>query len=314
MNNKFSKKVTGLLLISHLTLSALPINAMATEKASDSLEAPQERVEAPNLLSDGETTQDLGNEITATDDQENQETDSSSIESEETQTEASTENSSENNEAAENEEQTDASNGENSENSSDDSSENAAETRSTRASVQVTSDAELRTALANATVTQISLANNITMTSSVTWTGTTKTIEGNGHTLTFGNNVRLYGNTVNQGLSIRNVRIVAHATNTIYQNRTSSVSFTNVTHENSHATGRLLYLAASNSSANFFGENRLNAGSLIWATSNVRMNIGSGASVVANNNGTARAIYLASGGRIDLGEGSLLDVTCKGPR
>ena len=313
MNNKFSKKVTGLLLISHLTLSALPINAMATEKASDSLEAPQERVEAPNLLSDGETTQDLGNEITATDDQENQETDSSSIESEEAQTEASTENSSENNEAAENEEQTDASNGENSENSSDDSSENAAETRSTRASVQVTSDAELRTALANATVTQISLANNITMTSSVTWTGTTKTIEGNGHTLTFGNNVRLYGNTVNQGLSIRNVRIVAHATNTIYQNRTSSVSFTNVTHENSHATGRLLYLAASNSSANFFGENRLNAGSLIWATSNVRMNIGSGASVVANNNGTARAIYLASGGRIDLGEGSLLDVTQNNP-
>ncbi|BDG68845.1 hypothetical protein ENLAB_24090 [Enterococcus innesii] len=313
MNNKFSKKVTGLLLISHLTLSALPINAMATEKASDSLEAPQERVEAPNLLSDGETTQDLGNEITATNDQENQETDSSSIESEEAQTEASTENSSENNEAAENEEQTDASNGENSENSSDDSSENAAETRSTRASVQVTSDAELRTALANATVTQISLANNITMTSSVTWTGTTKTIEGNGHTLTFGNNVRLYGNTVNQGLSIRNVRIVAHATNTIYQNRTSSVSFTNVTHENSHATGRLLYLAASNSSANFFGENRLDAGSLIWATSNVRMNIGSGASVVANNNGTARAIYLASGGRIDLGEGSLLDVTQNNP-
>lgn len=43
------------------------------------------------------------------------------------------------------------------------------------------------------------------------------------------------------------------------------------------------------------------------------MNIGSGASVVANNNGTARAIYLASGGRIDLGEGSLLDVTQNNP-
>ncbi|GEB30212.1 hypothetical protein ECA02_33070 [Enterococcus casseliflavus] len=73
-----------------------------------------------------------------------------------------------------------------------------------------------------------------------------------------------------------------------------------------NAMGRLLYLAASNSSASFFGENRLNADSLIWATSNVRMNIDSGASVVANNNGTARAIHLASGGRSDLGEGSLL--------
>lgn len=313
MNNKFSKKVTGLLLISHLTLSALPINAMATEKTDNSSGVTQERIEAPNLLSDSEATQSTENDHTATNEQAVQETEGSPTESEEAQTEVSTENSSENNEVAENDEQADAPNEETSESNSNESSEDAAETRSTRASVQVTSDAELRTALANATVTQISLANNITMTSSVTWTGTTKTIEGNGHTLTFGNNVRLYGNTVNQGLSIRNVRIVAHATNTIYQNRTSSVSFTNVTHENSHATGRLLYLAASNSSANFFGENRLNAGSLIWATSNVRMNIGSGASVVANNNGTARAIYLASGGRIDLGEGSLLDVTQNNP-
>lgn len=74
MNNKFSKKVTGLLLISHLTLSALPINAMATEKTDNSSGVTQERIEAPNLLLDSEATQSTENDHTATNEQAVQET------------------------------------------------------------------------------------------------------------------------------------------------------------------------------------------------------------------------------------------------
>ncbi|MBO1144199.1 autolysin modifier protein, partial [Enterococcus casseliflavus] len=314
MNNKFSKKVTGLLLISHLTLSALPINAMATEKTDNSSGATQERIEAPNLLSDSESTQSTENDHTATNGQADQETEGASTESEEPQTEVSTENSSENNEVAENDEQAEAPNEETSESNSNESSEDAAETHSTRASVQVTSDAELRTALANATVTQISLANNITMTSSVTWRGTRKSIEGNGHTLTFSNGVRLYGDTRNQVLNIANIRIISHATNTIYQNKSSSVVFNNVTHENSHTVGRLVYFDNSDSSVLFSGINYISGGALVESdNSGMRMTITENASVFVNNQGTERSIYFDNGGQLNLEPNSRLEIIQNNP-
>ncbi|MBO1298686.1 MULTISPECIES: immunoglobulin-like domain-containing protein [unclassified Enterococcus] len=308
MNKKMSKKATGLLLVSQLTLSMMPITALATEEHEPVSPEVAELIQSNDLLSDLPSAEIVDPDETNQPD--NVEEEQLVPESEESPEELVDPVEAE--EQAETEELQDSEPeiAENHETEVDESEEiEAAEAHLARNVVQVSTNAQLRTALANANVTQIHLANSITMSSSVTWTGTTKSIEGNGHTLTFANNVRLYGNTVNQGLSISNVRIVSRATDTIYQNRTSSVSFTNVIHENSHATGRLLYLNGNNSSVNFLGQNQINAGSLIWANANSRVNVDTGASVHANNNGTARAIHLTNGGQINLASNSLLDVS-----
>ncbi|MDA9462940.1 hypothetical protein B835_2903 [Enterococcus mundtii 3F] len=310
MNKKVSKKVTGLLLVSQLTLSMMPVTALATEENEPVSPEVAELLRSDDLLSDLQAAEII--DAGETEQPESEIEDQPTLESEESQGDGDIVEPIEDEEEAPEEIQ--ESEPESSvdhpmENDTESEELEVAEAHLARNAVQVSTNAQLRTALANSNVTQINLVNSITMSSSVTWTGTTKTIEGNGHTLTFANNVRLYGNTVNQGLSFSNVRIVSRATNTIYQNRTSSVSFTNVTHENSHATGRLVYLDGPNSSVNFLGDNQINAGSLVWADSNSRVNINSGASVRVNNNGTARAIYLSSGGQIHLGANSLLDVT-----
>lgn len=302
MNKKFSKKATSLLLISHLTLSALPITAMAVEDSQPSTSGSQEIVDVPSLMSENQHL-----ESSTSNYEESTENDKTTAETSEREEPLSSI------ELKDESDSTSSTHDEATSENTSDSSEKTEEDRAARSIVQVSSDAELRSALSNANVTHISLSNNITMTTSVTWLGTTKTIEGNGNTLTFGNNVFLYGNTVNQGLNIRNVRIVSSVANAIYQNRTSSVSFTNVTHLSTLASSRLLVLNGANSSVNFFGINHMESGALIWATSGVRMNVDSGSSLKVNNTGTATSIHFPKNGEMNLSTNSSLEISQNNP-
>ncbi|MFZ4870756.1 immunoglobulin-like domain-containing protein [Enterococcus entomosocium] len=307
MNNKFGRKATGLLLICHLTLAALPITVLGAENTEESTpiqnQTSKELVESSAILPDAHFSEDTGSQVNPSEETESSEITEFTSEGGEAEKGSITTRSKVASEA-ENIEEYDT-------NNSDNANENklTTENQVVNTATQVNTELELSVALKDPSVTQISLSRNITMTSSVTWTGALKMIEGNEYTLTFANSVRLYGDTVNQELNISNLRIVANAPNTIYQNSSSNVTFTNVTHENQHATGRLLYLNGSNSTVNFYGKNLLESGALIWANTDSKINVTNGASLKVNNNGTFQAIYLANNGQLNLEENSFLDIT-----
>jgi len=192
-----------------------------------------------------------------------------------------------------------------------DKSEETPTRAATMLSAVIVRDAtELRTALTNATVTHITLASDITLTSSVVWygDGASKTIEGNNHTLMMGTNVQIIGGSHNQSVSINNLRIVANVGNAIQQNGLNArVSFNNLTFENSNNSGRLLTFLAVNASVRFSGNNTITGSALSWGYTYV-MSVDDGASVSVDNRGTLWSVY-ATTASIELGEGSTLDIT-----
>lgn len=169
MNNKFSKKVTGLLLISHLTLSTLPITAFASDESAVSPETQIENTSESSIgqsglpVLDPESNTDTTKEDVSEQDEENA---AETIPTEETAEQEAAVESEENDSTS---------------SSTEEETTESIEARNIQ-DAHVRTTEEFISALQNSLIRNIYLENDISLSRTFNIT-TNKNIYGNGYTL-----------------------------------------------------------------------------------------------------------------------------------
>ena len=169
MNNKFSKKVTGLLLISHLTLSTLPITAFASDESAVSPEAQIESTSESSMgqsglpVLDPESNTDTTKEDVSEQDEENA---AETIPTEETAEQEAAVESEENDSTS---------------SSTEEETTESIEARNIQ-DAHVRTTEEFISALQNSLIRNIYLENDISLSRTFNIT-TNKNVYGNGYTL-----------------------------------------------------------------------------------------------------------------------------------